>query len=281
MRRMLLVVAMSASAMFAQTAVSIKAPIALDKLPSGDLYALSQYGVSRFQEQGNTLVKVGSISLPVGASPSDIVSAVVNKQPALFVAYLSLSRGYVSQIGLDGRVISTWTARHLPSGLDYDPNTSTLYVAAYDSAEIYSTSIWNSSRSLQYFGSIRGARRLGPVVVDSTRQQLIVADVQNGDLYSVSLRSKESHLITTGLSSPQALLLGSDHQSLYIADAGRAKVYRLNLANPNSSPTVFASSAAFKEPLGLALLSAGKIAVADDLANALFLVSPSGNVAPK
>ena len=279
MKRTLIIAVLSAHSLFAQGVATLRAPIALDRLPSGDLFALTQSdGVYRFHENSTTLSKVGYFTLPVEYRPSDLVSALVNKQPALFVAYLALGGGYVSQFRPDGGVVATWGTQHMPGGLDFDPRTDTIYVATYDSAEVYSTSIRDRSGLLKYCGSIFGARQLGPVIVDTSRDQLLVAELQDGRIYSFSLKSHQSRLIASGLGSPQALLLSPDGQYLFFADSARGKIYRLGLSKPNAVPSVFSSSPVFKEPVGLAFLSSGYIAVADERANSLFIISPSGSL---
>src|SRR5271165_4040124 len=94
-------------------------------------------------------------------------------------------------------------------------------------------------------------------------------------------RSHRSHLVTSQLGSPQALLLSSDNRTLFIADALQRKIYRLDLSNANAVPAVFSADRVFQEPVGLARLSSGAIVVADDRANALFVLSPQGKVVGK
>lgn len=277
MKKAILISFLSARLLVGQAAATLKTPIALDKLPSGDLFALTQgSGVYRFHLNGLTLTPSGSFSLPSTQTPSDIVSAIANREQTIFIAAQSSSGGSIFQYSLDGRLLSTWTAQHTLSGLDFDYSTNTLYVAQYDSPEILCTPLSNRSGNLQACGTIIGARQLGPVIVDASRQQLLVGDLQNGEVFTFSLKTHKSHLLTGGLGSPQGLLLSSDHNQLFIADAVRRKIYRLDISKPTASPVVFSAEPAFREPVGLALLTSGNIVVADDRANALFLLLPTG-----
>ena len=222
------------------------------------------------------LSPAGSFPLPGWEAPSDIVAAIANEEPALFIAFLAPTGGYVSQYTLDGKLRLNWKMAHIPSGLDFDPNTDIVYVASYDSAEIYQASIRDHNQMLRYCGPILGARQLGPLIVDDSRNQLLVGEVENGQVYSFDLKTRKSHLLASDLGSPQALLLSTDRRQLFIADAVRRKIYRLDLSNPNAPLMVFSAEAVYKEPVGLALLSSGYIVVADDRADALFILSPSG-----
>jgi hypothetical protein len=225
-----------------------------------------------------TLTPSGSFDLPSMQAPSDIVSAIASRQRTVFVAAQSSRGGSVFQYDLDGRLLSTWTAQHILSGLDFDKSANTIYVASYDRPEILCSPISNRGGILQECGEIIGARQLGPVIVDTSRGQLLVGEVQNGEIYSLDLKTHKSRLLTGNLGSPQGLLLSADSKQLLIADAIRRKIYRLDLSRPTAAPVEFSSESVFREPVGLALLSSGSIVVADDRANALFILSPTGRL---
>jgi sugar lactone lactonase YvrE len=292
MKKAILICLLSARLLLAQSAATLKAPIAVDKLPSGDLFALTQEsGVYRFHQDGMKLAPAGSFTLQEGQVPTDIVSAIANREPTLFITAMAppsyarsnsngpVAGGSVSQYNPDGKLRASWKTRHIPSGLDFDPKTNTLYVASYDTAEIYQAAISEQKETVQLCGNIVGARKLGPVIVDNRREQLLVGEVQNGEIYSFNLKTHKSHLVATGLGSPQALALSPDGQQLFIADAALHKIYSLDLSRPKASPTIFSAEWVYKEPVGLTFLSSGYLVVADDRANALFILSPTGKLA--
>lgn len=267
----------------AQNVITLKSPIALDKLPSGDMFALTLEGqgqVYRLQEISNQIsAPISSFKLPTWQAPSDIVSAIVNGQQTILVAGRGLKGGFIAKFSDTGQLGSTWRSPHALAGLDYDFNKNTIYVASSDTPEIYQTSVYGGE--IKYCGAVVGARQLGPVIFDSTRNQLLIGEVRNGELYSLNLTTHRSHLVTSQLGSPQALLLSSDNRTLFIADALQRKIYRLDLSNANAVPAVFSADRVFQEPVGLARLSSGAIVVADDRANALFVLSPQGKVVGK
>jgi sugar lactone lactonase YvrE len=260
-------------------ATPLKVPVALDKLPSGDLFALTQTGgVHRFHQDGGLLKEIGSFQLPREQNPIDIVSAVVNHQPCLLISSAYIAGGYVFKYSLDGKVIQKWKAWHVLSGIDFDPSSDLFYAAGAESAEVYYGSANSQSSELQSLGSVLGAGELGPLIVDSRRSQLLIGDIQNGQVFSFDLRNHRSKLVLKGLGSPEALLLSSDGDALYVADGVKRRVLRVDLRNPDTKPVVFSAEDVYKDPDGLALMSGGYFAVADDRANAIFIVSPDGKV---
>ena len=142
--------------------------------------------------------------------------------------------------------------------------------------EIYQARIGDKGDGLHFLAEIVGARHLGPVLFDAPRQRLIVGEVDSGELYTLDLKSRRSHLLARNLGNPAALMLTADAKQLLIADAARRTIYRLDLSRLDTVPVIFSKLKQFSEPVGLALLSAGRVAVADDQANAVFVLTSSG-----
>ena len=239
---------------------------------------LTHTKIYRAREQDHRLSEASSFSLPDWHVPSDIASTVNNGQPALFVALAVQGRGFVSQYTLDGKVVLTWNTGYVPSGLDFDPRTDTVYVANSSSPDVYAINANDKGGGVAHFAEVVGAGQLGPVIVDETHNQLLIGDVRNGEVYSLSLTTHKSHLLAGAFRSPQALLLSPDHTKVYVADAGGRAVYQLDLSRASNKPLVFSKAMEFKEPVGLALLSDGYIAVADDRADAVFVLTPTGAI---
>lgn len=271
-----------------QNATGLRKPIALDKIDGGDLFALDASGaVLRLKASGQTLAASGSFRLStlVSSAPTDLVSAKLFGQPTLLVTTNNQKSGFLSQYSVDGALQNTWTFRGLVVGLDVDYNSHIVYVAAYNTPEIYGVNLQASNAQAQqqrlgpvFVGSVLGARHLGPLAVDLTRSCLYLGDVETGQVFQFDIKTHKSRVIARHLSSPQALLLSSDSSSLYIADALGRKVYILDLTQANATPKIFSALAQFRSPTGLAKLEDGRVVVADDQAGMIFILSQKGTV---
>lgn len=271
-----------------QNAKELRRPIALDKIDGGDLFALDASGaVLRLKASGQTLTLSGSFSLStiVSSAPTDLVSAKLFGQPTLLVTTNNQRSGFLSQYSLEGALQNTWTFRSSVVGLDVDYNSHIVYVAAYNTPEIYSVNLQAPNAQAQqqrlgpaFVGSVLGARHLGPLAVDLTRSCLYLGDVETGQVFQFDIKTHKSRVIARHFSSPQALLLSSDSSSLYIADAQGRKVYILNLTQANATPKIFSALAQFRSPAGLAKLEDGRVVVADDRTGVIFILSQNGTV---
>jgi hypothetical protein len=262
----------------AQTvSVPITRPLALDRLqqPPSDLFVLTPSKVYALRDDGQNLGVVGSFPLPSYESPSDIVLAIINKQQFVIVSGSNpTSGGFISMYTSVGQQTKTWTSQRPLCGMDYDAR-GTIYTASCETNEIYQASL-QGKNTTSFVAEIAGAHHLGPVIVDNVRGQLIVGEIDNGQVYALDLRTHRSHLLARGFGSPQAFTFSANLQQLLVADSTHRTVYRLDLTTPSPSPVPFGTSAQFQEPDGLALLSSARVAVADDRANAIFVLPASG-----
>jgi hypothetical protein len=255
----------------------LKGPIALHRVqPAGNTFAVTALGdVYEIHDDGRKLSSSNYCKLPSSMSPSDLVSAVINRETILVSGRL-LKGGFVALYDGGSSYTRLWRSWHVLSGLDYSPELATLYVASSDTNEIYQARIGDKDEVVHFLAQIAGATHLGPVLFDAPRHRLIVGEVDSGELYTLDLASRRSHLLARNLGSPQGLLLSADANQLLIADAARRSIYRLDLSRSDTVPVIFSQLPQFSEPVGLALLSAGRVAVADDRANAIFVLTSSG-----
>jgi len=262
----------------AQTAsVSIPRPLALDRLqqPPSDLFALTPSKVYALHDDGENLKIVGSFQLPSFESPSDLVAAIIRKQQFVIVSGYDPNRGgFINLYTPLGQLTETWTSQQPLCGMDYDAK-DTIYTVSCETNEILQASLQRKG-AITFVTAIVGAHHLGPVIVDNVRGQLIVGEIDNGEIYSVDLKTRRSRLLARGLGTPQAFTFSSNLQQLFIADSSRRTIYRLDLTTTSPSLVPFGVLAQFREPDGLALLSAARVAVADDRANAIFVLPSSG-----
>jgi SMP-30/Gluconolactonase/LRE-like region len=265
----------------AQTGVvTLKRPIALDRVqPSGDLFAVDATGhVYRLSDDSKQLTILASFSLPAYVFPSDLTSAVISKEQVLLVSGLNQKSGMVGLYTTAGSLKRMWRCTHVLGGIDYNPASGVIFAASSDSDEIYQASLVDRTEEMHFLGQVVGARHLGPVLFDPGLGQLIVGEIDSGDLYTLDVNSHRSRVLARGLGSPQALMLSADGQQLFVADAVGRKIYMLDLAKPAIVPKLFSQITQFREPVGLALLSAGRIAVADDRADAIFVIGATGSL---
>lgn len=252
-------------------------PVAIDKLPSGSLYTLGAQGVVHAVDfQNGKPAITGTFRLPSGWAGSDIVSAQVGGRSVLFLSVNYGLNGQVDMCSPTGEIIQFWSLRSGVSGMDYDPATSTLFVASGRTPEIYRISIAKGSQP-QFVAEASGSQRLGPILYDARENALLVADLVMGAIYKVDLSHPKSFLLFSGLTSPQALKLSADGSTLFVADAGARDVVTYSIAQPRAPSRIFAKIPQFRSPSGLAWVG-DRLAVSDDGARKLFFLSKSGSL---
>jgi len=265
----------------AQTASpTIKSPVAVDRvLPSGDVFAVSSdKKVYQLHDDGTLLQPINTFSIPAYRSPSDLTTAIVNGEQVMIVSGLSQGAGFIDIYDVRGKQTGTWRSTHVLSGVDYSPGNDMIYAASSDSNEIYQVRAGASDDRVAFLSEISGARHLGPVLFDGRRNRLIVGEIDEGQIYALDLKTHRSHLIAHGLGSPQALMLSADANHLYVADSSRRAIYTVDLINENSTPTLFSKATQFREPVGLVPLGSGRIGVADDRADKIFIITSQGSL---
>lgn len=268
----------------AQTFNRPKRPVAVETSAGGDLFVLDASGkVLRLKVTAQGLTSAGDFPLSPPLSPTDLALAVSVEQPVVLVTSDNQRSGFLTQYSLEGKVQKTWVFPRLVLGLDVDRNSKIAYVTSFDVPQIYSVSLQQTPRTKEghdpeFVTEVLGARRLGPLTVDSRRGRLYLGDIEAGQIFQFDMKTGKSTVIARDLASPQALLVSADGSRLYIADASRRKVYGLDLKTPGSTPKVFSSLRQFRSPAGLAMLEDGRLVVADEQAGVLFVLSQQGTI---
>lgn len=173
-----------------------------------------------------------------------------------------------------------WSAaeRVMPSGIAIDPGNRIAYVANSQRPEIYRLDLSRPSSRPVSFLTVRGAKALGPMVLDARRSRLLVADPVRGTVHSVDLAGKGSTTFLKDLGEPYALLIDSAADRLYIADASGERILTANLAEGAAVAKTYAKLKSFSDPHALALGADGALWVGDEKEEAVFLVSREGTL---
>jgi DNA-binding beta-propeller fold protein YncE len=104
-----------------------------------------------------------------------------------------------------------------------------------------------------------------------------VGDLGTGNIYRYSLITKKTKLLVSGLSAPSALRFDDQTGRLYIADAGRRKIFTVDTLAKRPVATEFASRP-LKSPSGIASFVNGGLAVTDLDADTVFVFSNEGKL---
>lgn len=253
-------------------------PVAIDKLTAGSLYVLGAQGAVHAVDLVNGKPAItGTFRLPPGWAGADIVSANIGGQNVLFLAVNYGLTGQVCMYSTTGNLIRSWTLRSGVAGIDYYAPNSTLFVASGRTPEIFRISMSKGSQP-EFLVEASGSQRLGPILYDPRQNALLASDIVMGAIYKVDIAHRNSSLLFSGLTSPQALMLSEDGSMLFVADAGARDVVTFPVMQPRAAAKVFAKIPQFRSPSGLASLEDGGVAVSDDGARKLFFLSKTGSL---
>src|ERR1017187_2653096 len=252
-------------------------PVAIDKLPSGSLYVLDAQGaVHAIDFPGGKPAVTGSFHFPPGWAASDLVSAQRSSQNILFCAYNVGLTGEVILFSPTGSQLKWWRFQNGVAGITYDSSNSILYVASGRTSEIFRINLSIGSGQ-EFFAEIPGSQRLGPILFDSKDNSLFVGDYVMGVIYKLDIVRRRATVLFGGLGRPSAMKLSEDQSSLFVADERDRKVVIYSIAQSSSVPKTFAKIPQFRSPSGLALIDGG-LAVSDDAAVKVFILSKTGNL---
>ena len=145
-----------------EAADKLRGPVALGKIPSGELYALDLYGlVYRLSASGGKLALAGSFRLPPSSLPIDLKAVKLLGQPALFVTSLNQKLAFVSQYSPDGQIQHTWTFLFPMTGLDVDLTSNIVYFARGNAPQVYELNLQSPNAKLVLQGKWRAQNTSG------------------------------------------------------------------------------------------------------------------------
>jgi hypothetical protein len=252
-------------------------PAALSKSADGDVFALDSAGsIFRLRVVNQQFTDVRSYPLPSFSSAIDCVSSQLGGKTSVFITARGQSVSYLYEYSREGYLQRTWTTFSPLSGLDVDSSAHILYVTRSDQAVIYQIDL-SKKGELRGIGSVAGATRLGPIVLDANHGQLYLGDLVSGAIYQFDIHTRHSHVIATSHESVGALALSADASNLYIAAPDQRRVYSLEL-HTNGTIRTFSHIREFRSPTGLTILNNGSLLVADDVAGKIFLLSQDGEL---
>lgn len=244
--------------------------------PGSELYVLDDSGaLHAFRLAENGLSEYARVSVPQGFAAADM-SFLRSQMPAsVMIAGNQAGRGLVLRLSLDGRPLKSWGFQNVCSGVDSGAAGRSAYVATSDSNELYRLDPQGPHVTL--VAHIPDATKLGPVAFDEAGQKVYVADVASGRVYQYSIAARSSKVFVTHLSAPTALAFEAETNRLFIADPGQRAILTVDTRAAKPVAVPFASHP-LKAPYGMTLVSAGRVAVADYRANAIFIFSGSGSL---
>ncbi len=261
-------------------------PTALSVLRSGDLMVLDA-------SQGLFLLttKSGQVrQLTRGFGPfeaMDMAGASLDGGEDLFVTLnLRSSKGdnqtQLVRYNTAGQRVGEWS---LPSGLArlsgvaVDARQRVAYVVNTQPPEVYKVDLSRPRTPMVRLPGVRGAQRLGCMVLDARRGRLLIADPYLGRVYAYDLASGQSEVLLEKVGEVGGLALDPNADRLFVADAVGKRILVSNLAGRSTAPTPFAPQLQrqLDEPLGLAL-GGGNLWIADRDDEEVLLVSGTGQL---
>jgi sugar lactone lactonase YvrE len=255
-------------------------PVAAAKAPNGSLFVLTAENTIFAVNMGLSSGAVaGQFSFSDGGIATDLAYGEVDGKGRLFVSSTFSTgqavAGRVREFTTEGKLVESWTIQHVVAGVAFASVSKTIYFTSGDSPEIYSIAVHPKSSgqksSAEFVGEVTGGSTLGALTMDPDEQNLYIADIRQGTVFSMSV---STHRVTRvcQVSTPQALLVDTTNQQLIVADSTRKQVVAFSLANPSAPPRVLAPEGSFKAPAGLAWWNAGHLLVADQNAGTVSLV---------
>ena len=270
-------------------------PTALSLLPSGDLVILdADQGLFLLSTRSGQVRPLGQRFGPCVAM--DMAGALLDGGESLFVTMsprASSLRGSSSQaskgggqtqlvrFNAAGQRTGEWT---LPnslarlSGIAVDPQKRVAYVANTQPPEVYRVDLSRPRTPMVPMPGVRGAERLGSMVLDARRNRLLIADPYLGRVYAYDLDKGYAEVLLEKVGEVGGLALDPTTDRLYIADSAGRRVLVSSLTGKSTAPVPFGLRLPLDEPLGLALGGDGGLWVADKDDEEVLRLSPTGRL---
>jgi hypothetical protein len=258
-------------------------PAALSLLNSGDLVILDPFlGLFQYSPgSGKVAPRGDGFGLYQGV---DLQVATLGGAESIFVTQVPRSAAGGARLvrfNPEGREKGDWPlppGKKRCSGVAIDAQASVAYVVSPQTAEIFKLDLRKPRTSPKPLAKISQEGGLGPMILDSKRRRLLVADVALGVLYAVDIDTGKSVLLVKHVGEPSALALDARTDELFIADSAGRRLWRVGLASKDPAPQVFSKLKELREPTGLTLSGDGTLWVGDIEKGRLFHVSLEGTL---
>jgi len=256
-------------------------PVAAVRPPNGSVFLLTAenivYAVNMTPAGGTV---AGKFYFQTYGSPSDMTYGLVNSQAELFIASsYSLGgtvHGIVQAFTTDGHLLNSWNTSHIVGGLTFDSTSQLVYFTSADSAEVYSIAPQNNAAP-RYLNGVSGGSHLGSIAMDTGRNTLYIADLDQGSVFSMDMKTKKTTVLGK-VGTPQALLMAMDGSTLIVADNARQQILSLPIGTVTSTAKPLTAANFFKAPTGLAWWDATHLIVADQVAGRVSLLDATGKI---
>lgn len=253
-------------------------PVALAAFDQDTLVVLDQGKRLLFSSPQSEQLR--PVRLPESLEVMDLAAAGRLDENLIFVALRGINAlSPVVQYTPQGRELRRWTVPgEFPTGLALDYPNKLLYITTLGNASIYRVDLNQPGGGRATFlQEVRGASRLGAAAMDSTAQKLYVADVFSGTVYVVSLATRTSSVLISGMGQPSALAIARGGRALYVADAEHRCIWTVRLLGPGAPVrSRFAPATPLRRPYGLSVGSHGTVWVGDRGPIPVFAIAPNG-----
>jgi hypothetical protein len=256
-------------------------PIAIDSGGSSDLYAVSLGGVvTVLREAPSGFVERRQFVMLGADSPVDLASSRSEPSESVFICSVEKSsdgKSFIYQYSPEGKVRNRWLLRQPCTGIAFDSEAHAVYFGTADSNDLFKIDI-RSGTGPTSFGEIHKAHDLGALAVDPFTRRIYAVGLAGESVYEYDLATKKSRSIAQHLGSIRALHVDAGKHLLYIADRSGKRIMVVKTGGVLPTAEIFSQDPTFNSPSGLAATSNGGLAVSDSSAQAIFVLSSTGQV---
>lgn len=259
-----------------------KAPVGITILSSGLAVILQSDGVLVGFDT-RTGKSVGTVyRMPPDYQPVEIAAARLPDGDVLCVPlYLkdAAASNLLVQHWMSGKDVRTPLPGPGPFvGVAPDLRNRIVYLTQPSTSSIFTVPLGVEASSAKLLTRLPSSAKPGSAVLDTTREQLIVSDRENGAFYAVDVKSLKSRtLLALEGAEVRALAFDARQRRVYAADASEEVVWLVDLASTVPRKRIFAALKEFRDPAGVAIDQAGRVWVADEGASAVFVLSVTGD----
>ena len=214
-----------------------------------------------------------TFSLPTGDVPIDVKAVAIGDKTKLFVSFASPENrfGRIDEYSPEGVLGRSWTFRDLIAGLAIDEDSRILYVASWDTADIYAIELSGDAK-MKSVGSVPGSLSSRPMVFHAKRNRLYVAGGDRGKIFELDPKTHQQREFAQVANSPEAFLISYDRDLIYYSDSSKGKIYSLPLSEKSSRSRPILIEG-LNIPSGFARLDNDHILISDGVPERIRVVS--------